>query len=292
MAQGLNYEGQESILQVFFRGSSQPDSTAEEFTVRLANPLLLRVTDTNLSGWVVGETAEGSSSGDTGVIEDKRLNGDGSVTLKLSGVGETEVFSLGENLVGQSSGESGAVSNGNINLVSISSGDFVPNEGIEDQSTGATADIKTVHGSVIEINNVSGTFGVGNSISGQESGATATINKHYAGMPGLFPSDGIGDVVTEADTSIYTPQTLSANATDWPTKDTDITGDYYLETKNLTFDAGGGSLGPINLAILTVNIDTSGETIISASPLQGTPPSKVIESGGSISLRYQQALGV
>lgn len=290
MAQGFHYEGQESLGEVYFRGATQPDTTDEEFKIRLANPLLIRVTGSALSGWTVGETVEGSTSSNTGVIEAKKLNGDSSVTLKLSGIGEAEVFSVGETVTGQSSGESGTLSNGNLTLGSVTNGDFVPNEQVEDQSTGATADIKTSYGNTLEINNITGDFDVGNSVVGAESGATATIGKHYAGIPGLFPSDTPSEIVTEATN--YTPQTLAANATDWETKGTDITGDYYFETKSLSFLADGGDLGPVNLAILTVTIGTNAERIISSSPLQGSPPSKVVTAGSTINLKYRQALGV
>jgi len=287
MAKGFHHEGESSVLEVYFRDSSKPGT--DEFTIRLANSLLLRLTGTSASAWSIGETVEGGTSSDTGTLEGAKDNGDGSVTLKLSGIGEAEVFSMGETISGQYSGASGDIGNAVFNISNFANNRFSLNESIEDQSTGATADIKAVYGDVVEVNNISGTFGIGNTIQGKETGATGTLDKQYAGVPGLFDDDTVSDILDES--SNYTPPTLSAGTTDWATLTTDLAGNYYVETKDLTIDASGGDLGPVNLAILTVDIGGGGEEIVSSAPISGTPPSEVIPSGGSMSLQYGQTLG-
>lgn len=289
MAKGIHEVGAENILKIVFNSNSTSPPGTDDFKLHLANSLLLQLSGTSTDNWSIGETVEGSSSSDTGVLEDIKSNGDGTVTLKLSGIGETEVFTIGETVAGQYSGASGSLENGNLNLNSISNGYFQNNEQITDQSTGATADLKALYGTVVAVNNISGSFGVGNTIQGQESGATANISKHYAGIPGLFSDDsGVGDIVDEATN--YTPPTLSSNSTDWPTISQDLAGNYYIESKEITITADGGDLGPINLGILTMDIG-DGEEIISTSPISGTPPSEVISSGGNIFTKYMQKFG-
>ena len=286
MSQGLHIPGQDSVLEVYFRGSAQPGT--DEFTLRLANSLLMRITGSTYSGWSVGEQIQGSTSSDTATIEGKKELGDGSVMLKLSGVGEAEVFSIGETVTGQTSGESGTLDNSVMNLTNLSNSNFQINEEIVDQSTGASADIKGGYVELLELNNINGTFGSNNTIVGQESGASATVSSHYAGVPGLFVGDNVGDIIDEA--SHYTPPTLSANDTDWATLGTSVDGNSYIETQPITIEASGGDLGPINLAILTVNIDSSGEVVVSTAPIKGTPPSEVITSGGNLTLKYHQKI--
>lgn len=286
MAKGLHNATEETMLDIFFRGASAPGT--DEFTLRLANSLLLRVTGTSASNWSIGETVEGSTSSDTGTLEGTQDNGDGSVTLKLSGIGEAEVFSIGETITGQYSAASGTLDNASMTLSNVSNSYFQENEQIVDGSTSATADIKAVYGNVVELNNLVGSFGVGNTITGQESGATATIDKHYAGIPGLFDSDTVSDIIDEATN--YSAITLSSNDTDWPTLTTDLAGNAYVESREVTFEASGGQLGPINLGILTVNIDSGGEEIVSTAPIKGTPPSDVIDSGGTILTKFTQKL--
>ena len=286
MSQGLHIPGQDSVLEVYFRGSAQPGT--DEFTLRLANSLLMRITGSTYSGWSVGEQIQGSTSSDTATIEGKKELGDGSVMLKLSGVGEAEVFSIGETVTGQTSGESGTLDNSVMNISNLSNSNFQLNESVVDQSTGDSADVKGGYVEMLELNNLNGTFGTGNTVVGQESGASATISSHYAGNPGMFVDDGIGDIVDEANH--YTPPTLSANNTDWETLGTSVDGYSYIETKSITIEASGGDLGPINLAILTVNIDSGGEILVSTAPIKGTPPSEVITSGGNLTLKYHHKL--
>lgn len=280
----LHTAGQSSILDVFFRQSAQPG--IDEFTIRLANSLLLRVTGSTLAGWNVGETVTGSTSSDDAVIEAKKSLGDGSVMLKVSGVGEAEVFAIGETITGGTSGTSGTIDNAVMSVTNLSTSNFQTNEQIVDQSTGATADLKNVHVEVLELNNINGTFGTGNTIEGQESGATATIGSHYAGVPGLFNTDTVSEIVDEAIN--YTPPTLSANSTDWPTIGNSVDGNKYIETREISVSASGGDLGPVNLGILTVNIDGGGEIIVSSGPIKGAPPSEVIASGGTLTITYQE----
>ena len=286
MSQGLHTEGQTSLLEVYFRESAQPGT--DEFTLRLANVLLMRITGSTHSDWEIGESIQGSTSSDTATIENKKQLGDGSTMLKLSGISESEVFSIGETVTGQTSGASGAVDNSVMSLSSLADSNFQINEEIVDQSTGASADIKGSHVEVLELNNIDGTFGLNNTIVGQESGASAVVSSHYAGVPGMFTSDTVSEIVGEA--SNYTPPTLSAGSTDWATLDTGLDGNAYIQTREITIDASGGDLGPINTLILTVNIDGGEEEIVSSGPIKSAPPSEVITSGGSLTLTYQQKI--
>ena len=286
MSQGLHLEGQQSLLEVYFRGSAQPG--ADEFTVRLANSLLVRVTGSTYLSWNIGEDIQGSTSSDTATIAGKEELGDGSTMLKLSGIQESEVFSIGETITGQTTGESGTIDNSVMNLTNLSNSNFQLNEQVVDQSSGATADIKGAHVEMLELNNINGSFEKNNTIVGQESGASAVISSHYAGVPGMFVGDTASDIVDEA--ANYTPPTLSANDTDWSTLGTSIDGNAYVETREITIEASGGDLGPINLLVITVDIDGGGEEIVSTGPIKGTPPSEVISSGGSLTITHQEKI--
>lgn len=289
--QGLSQDGQESILNVYFLGDeSNPQPTGSDFRIRLANSLLLRLSGTLASNWDVSgnETVTGDSSGDSGTLYGARDNGDGTVTLRLGDIGETDVFQKGESVTGGSSSESGTIDNANLNLSSLSGGYFLPNEEIADQSTGATADVKKVAGEVIEINNISGDFGTGNTVEGKESGVTATIEKSYPGFPGLFKENSLSNLLGEP--SNYNPVTLSADSTGW-TQGEDAAGNKYVRSAEVQFSSTDTSnLGPINQGVLTVEISTDAEILLGVAPIKGSPPSKVISSDGTVTFQYEQTL--
>jgi len=284
MFQGLHTEGQDNGLDILLRGDSQPD----EFRFRLGNSLLMRLGSTSGS-FEVGDVIQGDSSTDDGVVEKvKTIQGD--TVLKLSGIGEAEVFEVGEGITNQTRSGAGTIINGVMNLSNVSVSYLQRNETIEGSSSGATAKIEGVYGQMVSVTDITGTFTADETIVGQTTGAEATMDSIYAGVPGLFKDDTTSDIIGEPTSGGYDPVVTSVSETTWPTKQTDISGNYYMLSKTVTFTASGSAMGPVNTIIITAKWEGGDEIMLASAPLKDTPPSELISEDTTLNVQHRMSL--
>ena len=237
----------------------------------------------------VGDEIQGASSGDTGIIEGIQ-EGSADTILKLSGIGQTEVFEIAETLDNNDREGSGTIVNGTMNLSSFSISHFQRNETITGQSSGAEAVLEGVYGQMISVTDISGTFSEGETIKGGTTGAEATLDTLYAAVPGMFKSDTTSEIVGEPTSGGYEPVSASVSESTWPTKQQGLDDNYYLLSKTVTFTASGSSFGPVNTIIVTANWEDGDEIVMASAPLKDTPPSEVVSEDTTLNIQHRMAI--
>lgn len=286
MFQGLHLSGQQYGLRSMLRLADRPD----RFRFRLGNSLLIRLSDVTGS-FDQGDNVEGASSTDTGTVA-RVKDVQGETIVKLSDIGESEVFEIGETLDDTTGDGSGTIRNGVMNLSSLSIASFQRNETIEGQSSGATAEIDGIYGQMVSVVSVTGTFTGGETVKGSVTGAEALMEDIYAGVPGLFKDDTISGIIGEPDSVSYEPHESSVSDTNstWPTEKQDLSNNWYMLSKVATFVADDTAIGPVNTIIVTADWDDQDEIMISSSPLKDTPPSEVISVGTTLNVQHRMSL--
>jgi hypothetical protein len=73
----------------------------------------------------------------------------------------------------------------------------------------------------------------------------------------ILETHGLVDILGEPVGNGYTPQLLEASSEGFPTKEIDA-GDYMLTSKEITFTATGGNIGPVSTAFLATTLDNEG----------------------------------
>lgn len=259
----LHNEGEQLVLDVFFRGATAPT----KFYARLANSLLIRLK--SITGtWQTAETATGGTSADVGTVEQIIDNGDGTKTLRLSGFDETDIFAIGETLTGGTSAATGVVDNATLLLLN-ESGVFALGETVTGGTSSATGKVLSVEGSgQIAIQEITGTFQDGEQISGDESGETADINTVRPGQAGLADDNGISDLTGEPSGNGYAPITFNANTTDFPTLAVDGADDFTVTSVQKQFTASGGDFPATNVLVIS---DQEYESTIAHGTVTGGP---------------------
>ena len=76
----------------------------------------------------------------------------------------------------------------------------------------------------------------------------------------LSDTDTLSTILNEPTTNGYAPQLLERSSTGFPTKGLDA-GDYRLTSKELTFTAVGGDIGPVTSAFLATTSDNLGKLV-------------------------------
>ncbi len=76
----------------------------------------------------------------------------------------------------------------------------------------------------------------------------------------LVETDILGTVLNEPSGSGYAPQLLERSTIGFPTKELSE-GDYRLVSKEVTFAASGGDIGPVTTAYLATTSDNTGKLI-------------------------------
>ena len=89
----------------------------------------------------------------------------------------------------------------------------------------------------------------------------------------------------EPSTNGYAAQAVARNSTGWPTLALD-TGDYQGQTLTTTFNATGGSWGPVTYAVLATTSDNTGKLVSFAALSQ----SRTLASGESLQVTYKLKL--
>lgn len=72
--------------------------------------------------------------------------------------------------------------------------------------------------------------------------------------------DSLSDLVGEASGSGYAPILLNNDSSDFPVRGLD-SGDYQITSKQVTFTATGGSIGPVTYVVLATSSDNSGKLV-------------------------------
>jgi hypothetical protein len=73
-------------------------------------------------------------------------------------------------------------------------------------------------------------------------------------------TDGLADIEREPTTNGYVPQLVERSSVGFPTIE-QIEGDWRVTSKQVTFTAAGGDIGPINVAFLSTTLGNSGKLI-------------------------------
>ncbi len=98
-------------------------------------------------------------------------------------------------------------------------------------------------------------------------------------------TDGLGDVQQEASGNGYAPQLVERSAAGFPTVQ-QVSGDWQISTKQITFTAAGGDIGPFNVAYLATTLDNSGK-LIAVLPFNTT---QIIGDGTNLEIVISTAL--
>lgn len=81
-------------------------------------------------------------------------------------------------------------------------------------------------------------------------------------------TDSLSDLTGEPTTGNYSAQEVERSATGWPTLELDA-GDWQIVSKQVTFLASGGTIGPVTYAVLATSSDNAGK-LIAFNALQTT----------------------
>jgi len=76
----------------------------------------------------------------------------------------------------------------------------------------------------------------------------------------LVETDTLGTIINEPSGNGYAPQLLERSAVGFPTKELSE-GDYRLTSKEITFAASGGDIGPIVTAYLSTTVNNTGKLL-------------------------------
>lgn len=93
----------------------------------------------------------------------------------------------------------------------------------------------------------------------------------------LAETDALTNVLNEPSGNGYSAQLLERSTVGFPTKE-QVLGDYRLVSKEITFTASGGQIGPITTAYLATTQDNSGSLIA----FKALPISRTILDGDSM----------
>lgn len=127
-----------------------------------------------------------------------------------------------------------------------------------------------------------------------DEGETAFLDTYLRGAaaPAGFYVRLFNDTPIETDTlttltgeptgSGYAAIAVERSNTGWPTLALD-TGDYLATSKEVTFTASGGSIGPVTYAVLSTSSDNTGKLISYAALSQ----SRTLASGDSLKITYK-----
>lgn len=94
-------------------------------------------------------------------------------------------------------------------------------------------------------------------------------------------TDTLADLIDEPLDNGYARHTIARNSTDWPILVLDA-GDYQITSKNFTFTAIGGSIGPITYAVLIATIATVDKLIAYGALSQA----RTLSDGDSLDVIY------
>lgn len=92
----------------------------------------------------------------------------------------------------------------------------------------------------------------------------------------LIETDTLSSILNEPSGNGYSAQTLERSSVGFPTKEMDD-GDYRLVTKEITFTADGGDIGPVTTAYLATSSDNTGKLIA----YRALPVTRTISDGDS-----------
>ncbi len=95
-------------------------------------------------------------------------------------------------------------------------------------------------------------------------------------------TDAISNLTGEPSTGNYSAKEVERSNTGWPTLATD-SGDYQATSKQVTWTASGGTIGPVTYITLTTSSDSSGKLISYAALSQ----SRTLASGDSLQATYK-----
>ncbi|MBC7964232.1 MAG: hypothetical protein H7Y05_14970 [Steroidobacteraceae bacterium] len=95
-------------------------------------------------------------------------------------------------------------------------------------------------------------------------------------------TDTLALLTGEPSGSGYAPIAVERSAVGWPTLALD-TGDYMATSKEITFTAAGGSIGPVTYAVLATSSDNTGKLISYAALSQ----SRTLAVGESLKITYK-----
>lgn len=98
-------------------------------------------------------------------------------------------------------------------------------------------------------------------------------------------TDTLSTLTGEPTTNGYAAQELTRDATGWPTLALD-SGDYQATSRTVTFNATGGSWGPVTYLALATSTDTSG-VLVSYAALS---TSRTLAAGESLQVTYRLKL--
>jgi hypothetical protein len=98
-------------------------------------------------------------------------------------------------------------------------------------------------------------------------------------------TDTLSIVQNEPSGFNYTPQLVEASAVGFPVKDM-FEGDYRLTSKELTFTASGGDIGPVNTVFLATTDDNTGKLIA----FLDLPLTRTILNGDSMIVQFEVIL--
>lgn len=97
--------------------------------------------------------------------------------------------------------------------------------------------------------------------------------------------DGLSDLTDEPSGSGYSPQSVARSAGGWPTLALDG-GDWQIVSDVVTFEASGGTIGPVSHGVLATSSDNSG-LLIAYRPLS---TSRTLTDGDSLNVEFRVKL--
>lgn len=95
-------------------------------------------------------------------------------------------------------------------------------------------------------------------------------------------TDTLSTLTGEPSGSGYSAQTLSSDATGWPTLGLD-SGDYQATSATKTFTASGGTIGPVTYLVLATSTDGTGKLLSYAA----LSTSRTLSDGDSLNVTYK-----
>jgi hypothetical protein len=101
----------------------------------------------------------------------------------------------------------------------------------------------------------------------------------------LIETDLLIDILNEPSGSGYSVQLVEASSVGFPTKDV-YQGDYRLTSKEVTFTAAGGDIGPCNTVFLATTSNNTGKLIA----FLDLPLTRTILSGDSMIVQFEVLL--
>jgi hypothetical protein len=103
--------------------------------------------------------------------------------------------------------------------------------------------------------------------------------------PGATETSTLASLTGEASTGGYAPALIEASAIGWPTLVLDA-GDFQATSKEITFTASGGSIGPVDTAVVATSSDNTGLFIA----FKALSASRTLADGESLKVTYKMKL--